>query len=118
MGNKYIDIANLFCESAMRYEKDNVLIQSRGLSAHQKKMFLRRYTGIYDTQECYEKVEQAASFSHWIWFLWARYNFKIRKGPSVSFNYKEFAASRLGCMLESGFLSDLQKQKIEEISGL
>lgn len=99
-GNPRVDIANLFCETRCNYDIDYVINRERGYTNEQKERFLQIYFGKTDVTVELEEIRNCEAFSHFYWFLWSRYFYMNKNGPSESFTYGEYSLSRLHALID------------------
>ncbi|KAM0672982.1 hypothetical protein GVAV_003557 [Gurleya vavrai] len=105
LGNPLVDIANFFCETMCDYDSDFILKKDKGYSRNEKKRFLEIYFGKIDVDYELDRIEDLKCFSHFYWFLWSRYLYQSKLGPSITFNYKKYCISRLEFLLESKLIN-------------
>lgn len=91
MGECLFDIANLFCESDVDYEKCEY-VKGIGYTEEEKKEFLETYFGTKNITENLKKVENLEIVSHYLWFIWGLH---LLKGQAnEDFDYKRYVISR------------------------
>ncbi|KAK6089476.1 hypothetical protein P3W45_001613 [Vairimorpha bombi] len=92
MGECLFDIANLFCESDVDYEKCEY-VKGIGYTKQEKTDFLKIYFDTDDVTEMLEKVGNLEIVSHYLWFIWGLH--LLKEKSNEDFNYKNYVSSRL-----------------------
>lgn len=102
IGNNLVDIANLFCETEIDYEK-NVYIKGSGYTEEDRIFFLMKYFNKNDVKCELQKINNLEVVSHFLWFVWSVYI--IKSNNNSEFDYKKYSLSRLQ-YLNNIFTSD------------
>ncbi|KKO73575.1 choline ethanolamine kinase, partial [Vairimorpha ceranae] len=102
IGNNLVDIANLFCETEIDYEK-NVYIKGSGYTEEDRILFLRKYFNKNDVKCELQKINNLEVVGHFLWFVWCVYI--IKSNNNSEFDYKKYSLSRLQ-YLNNIFTSD------------
>ncbi|KAM0688550.1 hypothetical protein COBT_000183 [Conglomerata obtusa] len=107
-GNKYVDIANLFCETMCDYTTDYKLNPKKGYSMLEKHTFLKKYLQNEDIAKAEDSIKSCYCYSHYYWFLWSKYMYQSKRGPSQTFDYKNYALNRLELLYHSDFINEYE----------
>ncbi|KAM0679329.1 hypothetical protein BDAP_000196 [Binucleata daphniae] len=105
-GNKYVDIANFFCETMCDYTKGCTIKEEIGLTKSQKLTFLSFYDPKNNAEALLYIIDKMACFSHFYWYMWARYIHLNNCGPSKNFDYKKYAMCRLEFLLKLNIIDE------------
>lgn len=116
-GNIAIDINNIFFESMTNYEKDSILKEERGFNKDLKNKFIESYynknnLGI-TIEDFKEKIENVKELSHFLWYLWGRYQIFSNNKNSESFDYLSWTKCRLNGIKNEKYLNLVESLKKE-----